>query len=525
MLVFCCVTRYDFVNRNVLQIPSWGWSCIAIDRKRKKGALLNSCEFFSRVDMRLRGVQGYVKHFMRRFKILILIATVLCLFALPVLIGDSTILSVAVEILLLIAAGVSWNIFSGYTGYISLGNATYYGIGAYILALGVQGWHISGGFGPFLLLPLAGLLAGVFSIPLGWIALRTRRFTFIVITIAIFFIFQSLAYNLHNLTGGSEGIFLPIPDWSANLFNLPFYFIASSFVLLVTFIAWWIRHSKYGLVLLAIRDDEDRVLGLGIPTGRYKLGAYVLTATFTGIVGALAIYFVGFINPSTAFDQGFDLTIVTISFLGGVGTVIGPIVGGLLLGPLQTILVQQYGVVSTGFNQILLGGILLVVILLLPEGILPSSRKRWRMWQSSRFKLQSQVESIQVPSFSAVTTDVSESFDLVDENNLKEEIVSVERSSKEDWANPHIPSRQSIIFQPSMGESQKMKAQRLVPLSTPKSMIKQKPIAFDQVISWRCPFCRRPFLLKGNTCYCPRCSYTSQLVDEIQRMLPPLSST
>jgi len=467
-------------------------------------------------------VLGYVKHIMKRFRILILIATVLCLFALPVLIVDSTILSVAVEVLLLIAAAASWNIFSGYTGYISLGNATYYGIGAYILALGVQDWHISGGFGPFLLLPVAGLVAGVFSIPLGWIALRTRRFTFIVITIAIFFIFQSLAYNLQNLTGGSEGIFLPIPDWSANLFNLPFYFIASSFVLLVTFISWWIRQSKYGLVLLAIRDDEDRVLGLGIPTKRYLLAVYVLSATCTGIVGALAIYFTGFINPSTAFDQGFDLTIVTISFLGGVGTVIGPIVGGLLLEPIQTILVQQYGVVSTGMNQILLGGILLVIILLLPEGIMPSLRKRWRMWQSSRFKLQSQVESIQVSSFSADTTHVSESFDLVDENNMKEQTVSVERSSKAVWIIPHIPSRQSVILQPSMGESQKMKAQRLVPLSTPESMTRQEPIAFDQVISWRCPFCRRPFLLRGNTCYCPRCSYSRPLVDEIQRMLPPM---
>jgi branched-chain amino acid transport system permease protein len=420
--------------------------------------------------------------------------------------------SVAVEVLLLIAAAVSWNIFSGYTGYISLGNATYFGIGAYFLALGVQDWHISGGFGPFLLLPLAGLVAGIFSIPLGWIALRTRRFTFIVITIAIFFIFQSLAYNLRDLTGGSEGIFLPIPDWSANLF----------FVLLVTLISWWIRHSKYGLVLLAIRDDEDRVLGLGIPTGRYKLGAYVLSATLTGIVGALAIYFVGFINPSTAFDQGFDLIIVTISFLGGVGTVIGPIVGGLLLGTLQTILVQQYGMMSTGINQILLGGSLLVIILLLPEGIMPSLWERWRIWLSSRFKLQSQVESRQVSSFSAVTTHVSESFDLFDENNIEEQIVSDERSSKAVWTNPHIPARQSIILQPSMGESQKMKAQRLVPLSPPASMSRQEPIAFDPAISWRCPFCRRPFLLRGNTCYCPRCSYTRPLVDEIQRILPPM---
>jgi branched-chain amino acid transport system permease protein len=467
---------------------------------------------------------GYVKHIMKRFKIPILIATVLGLLALPVLIGDSTIVSVSVEVLLLIAAAVSWNIFSGYTGYISLGNATYYGIGAYILALGVQDWHISGGFGPFLLLPLAGLVAGIFSVPLGWIALRTRRFTFIVITIAIFFIFQSLVYNLRDLTGGSEGIFLPIPDWSVNLFNLPFYFLAGTFVLLVTLISWWIRHSKYGLVLLAIRDDEDRVLGLGIPTGRYKLGAYVLSAILTGIVGALAIYFVGFINPSTAFDQGFDLTIVTISFLGGVGTVIGPIVGGLLLEPIQTILVQQYGVVSTGFNQILLGGILLVIILLLPEGILPSLRKRWGIWQSSRFKLNSQVESIQVPSFAAVTIQVSEPFDLDDKKNMKEQIVSVERSSKAVWTNPYIPGRQSVILQPSMGESQKMKAQRLVPLSPPESMSRQQPIAFDPVISWRCPFCRKPFLLRGNTCYCPRCSYTRPLVDEIQRILPPMQN-
>jgi hypothetical protein len=296
-------------------------------------------------------------------------------------------------------------------------------------------------------------------------------------------------------------------------------------VVLVILTSWWIRHSKYGLVLIAIRDDEDRVLGLGIPTGRYKLGAFVLSATLTGMVGALAIYFVGFINPSTAFDQGFDLIIVTISFLGGVGTVIGPIVGGLLLGSLQTILVQQYGMMSTGFNQILLGGLLLVVILLLPEGIVPTLLKRWRMWQGSRFKLQSQVVSTQLPSINAILTDVSEPIDLVDEKNIKEQIASDEQSSKVFGATHHIPSRQSIILQPSMGESQKMKAQRLVPLSTPESITRQELIAFDRVISWRCPFCRRPFLLRGNTCYCPRCSYTRPLVDENQWMLPPISST
>jgi branched-chain amino acid transport system permease protein len=459
---------------------------------------------------------------MKRFRTLALIATVLCLLILPILIGDSTTISMAADVLLLIGAAVAWNVFSGYTGYISLGNATYYGIGAYVLAQACQVWHIPGGFGPFLLLPLAGLVAGVFSVPLGWIALRTRRFTFMVITIAIFFIFQSLAYNMRGLTGGSEGIFLPIPDWSSDLFNIPFYLGASTILLLLTLVSWWIRHSKYGLVLLAIRDDEDRVLGLGIPTGRYKLGAYVLSASFTGVVGAMTIYFMGFINPSTAFDQGFDLTVVTITFLGGIGTVIGPIVGGLLLVPFQTFLVQQYGALASGFEQILFGGVLLVVILLLPEGIVPSLQKLWRMLNDSRTR-QTQVTETLTPSFATISIDASVHRDFGGVKEAKEQNVFVDQASNNtNRAVALIPSRQHVMLYTPMNVSQKVKAQRLVPLSlsSRESMTKQEPLAFTPLISWRCPFCRRPFLLKGNICYCPRCAYTRQLSDEIQPMFP-----
>jgi branched-chain amino acid transport system permease protein len=453
---------------------------------------------------------------MKHFRTPVLIAIVLCILALPILIGDSTTVSMAVDVLLLTGAAVSWNIFSGYTGYISLGNVTYYGIGAYVLALGCQGWHIPGGFGPLLLMPLAGLVAGAFSVPLGWIALRTRRFTFIVITIAIFFIFQSLAYNLRGLTGGSEGIFLPIPDWNSDLLNLPFYFVASTFLLLVTFVSWWIRHSKYGLVLLAIRDDEDRVRGLGVPTGRYKHGAYVLSAAFTGIVGAIAIYFMGFINPSVAFDQGFDLIIVTVSFLGGIGTVMGPIIGGLLLVPIQTYLIQQYGVMSTGFDNILFGGLLLVVILLLPEGIVPSLRKRWQVWNDSRTKMQTQVMETLSPSFGVIPVVASEHLDLVDVKEKREQDVPIDQmSNKIDKVIFPIPDRQSVMLHPPMSVSQKVKALRLIPLSPRESMTKLEPAAFTPTISWRCPSCRRPLLLRGNICYCPRCGFMRQLTEGI----------
>jgi branched-chain amino acid transport system permease protein len=453
---------------------------------------------------------------MKRLKTPALIATVLCLLLLPILVGDSTTVSMAVDVLLLTGAAVAWNLFSGYTGYISLGNATYYGIGAYVMALACQDWHIPAGYGPFLLLPLAGLVAGAFSIPLGWIALRTRRFIFMVITIALFFIFQSLAYNLRSLTGGSEGMFLPIPDWDPNLSNLPFYFVASAFLLLVTLVSWRIRHSKFGLVLLAIRDDEDRVCGLGIPTGQYKLGAYVLSAAFTGIAGAIAIYFIGFINPSSAFDQGFDLTLVTVSFLGGIGTVFGPIVGGLLLVPFQTFLVQQFGVLSTGFVQILFGGVLLVVILLLPEGIVPSLRKRWQAWKASSIRMQTQVVATQLPSFAASSSNTSERYDFIDGKETREQHVPVDQASnKIARAITPIPSRHSITIYPPMTVTQKVKAQRLVSLSISESMTEQEPATFTPAISWRCPVCRRPFLLRGNICYCPKCGLMRPLAKSI----------
>jgi len=258
----------------------------------------------------------YVKS-MKYFRTLALFAVILGSLAFPLLIGDSTITAMAVDTLLLMAAAVSWNIFSGYTGYISLGQATYFGLGAYSLAVACQDWNIADGYRTFLLVPVAGLVAGVVALPLGWIALRTRRYTFMVITIALFFIFQLLAYNLGGITGGSAGIFLPLPSWSSDFMNLTFYYVALALLLVVVFVSWWIRRSKFGLVLLAIRDDEDRAYGLGVSTAWFKLGAYVLSAAFVGMVGATSIYFAGLVTPSFAFDTTLNVNVVAATFLGG----------------------------------------------------------------------------------------------------------------------------------------------------------------------------------------------------------------
>ena len=115
--------------------------------------------------------------------LLVLLAIVI---AFPLFFSNPAVTAIAVFTLLFAAATTGWNIFSGYTGYIALGHAAYFGVGAYALAIMCQDWHIPGGYIPFLLVPLAGLVAMLFSVPLGWIALRVRRHTFVVITIAIF---------------------------------------------------------------------------------------------------------------------------------------------------------------------------------------------------------------------------------------------------------------------------------------------------------------------------------------------------
>ncbi len=314
---------------------------------------------------------------------LALVALVAFVGIFPVVIApNDTVNTIAVFTLIGAIAVVGWNIFSGYSGYISLGHSVFYGFGAYTLGLASLDWHIPGGWEPFLLLPLAGLVAGVVALPLGWIALRTRRYTFSVISIAWVFIFQLLAYNLRGITGGSNGVFMPLTPWIAPYTDLPFYYVAFAVLLVAVFVSWWIRHSKFGLGLLAIRDDEDRALGLGVKTAPFKLTAYVLSAVFVGMAGAIFAYYVGSVYPEQGFNPAVDITIAIMGFLGGVGTVVGPLVGALLVTPFQQWLDLQFG--GQGVNLVIYGALFLAILLLLPRGIVPSLQERWRTRRTAR---------------------------------------------------------------------------------------------------------------------------------------------
>lgn len=289
--------------------------------------------------------------------------------AFPLAITDPSATSIAVFTLIFMVATTSWNIFSGYSGYLALGHAVFFGSGGYAVALAARDWHVKGGWDVFALLPFGGLVAAAIAIPVGLIALRVRRHTFVVITIAIFFIFQLAAFNLA-FTGGTSGILLPFAPFSAANYNRPFYYVALVILVLTVALSWGVRRSRFGLQLLAIRDDEDRARGLGVKTVRVKLAAFVISALPVGMVGGLYFYFVGQIFPQFAFDPLFDISLALMGFLGGIGTLTGPLLGALVLESAQQYLTQRFS--GTGTYLIAYGILFLAVILLLPRGVVPT---------------------------------------------------------------------------------------------------------------------------------------------------------
>jgi branched-chain amino acid transport system permease protein len=239
------------------------------------------------------------------------------------------------------------------------------------------------------------LISAIIATPVGWLFLRVRRHTFIVITIAMFFIAQLLSYNLSGLTNGSTGLGLPIPfDWSGTFYNIPFYYAALIILLVAIGISWWVRNSKFGLGLLAIRDDEDRALGLGVKTGPSKLAAFVIAAFIVGMMGAIWGYFVESIYPASVFDPTFDIAIALMAFLGGIGTISGPILGGLLLEPTQQYILSRPE--YRDYYPIIYGALFLIVILLLPRGIIPTIRDYLVKIRVARTKREPQEEGISV---------------------------------------------------------------------------------------------------------------------------------
>jgi branched-chain amino acid transport system permease protein len=297
--------------------------------------------------------------------------------ALPFIAPDPATTNVAVFTMMYVGLATAWNIMGGYTGYISLGHAAFFGFGAYALGLMLNHLHVAPGYLPFLLVPVAGLLTAIVAVGIGWIALRTRAATFVIVTIAFMFMMQLLAENLVKLTGGGAGMSFPVPlQWGGDFFNTPFYYAMLVLAVLAITTSWWIRRSKFGLGLLAIRDDEDKALAVGVPTRAFKLSAFIISAAFVGMIGGVYGYYVSYVYPQFVVDPLIGLSMVLMAFLGGLGTLSGPVLGALILEPSQLEFAYRLG--ASRLYLVFYAAIFLLVILLLPRGIVPSVAALWR---------------------------------------------------------------------------------------------------------------------------------------------------
>jgi branched-chain amino acid transport system permease protein len=298
------------------------------------------------------------------------------------LISDPGTASMAVFITMYVGLATAWNIMGGYTGYISLGHAAFFGFGAYTLGLFLVHLGIPAGYQPFLLVPVAGALTALLAAVIGWIALRTRAATFVIVTIAFMFMLQLLAENLVNLTGGGAGLGLPVPSWGGDFFAIPFYYAMLALAILGVTVSWVIRRSKFGLGLLAIRDDEDKALAVGVPTRAFKLAAFVISAALVGMIGGVYGYFITYIYPQFVVDPLIGISMVLMVFFGGLGTLSGPVLGAIILEWSQLQFAYHFG--ASRLYLIFYAAVFLLVIRFLPRGIVPSLTDLVARWRRGR---------------------------------------------------------------------------------------------------------------------------------------------
>jgi len=268
-----------------------------------------------------------------------------------------------------VALAESWNLLGGYTGYLSLGQVTFFGIGAYTSAVCLSTYGIS----PFLTAPLGGVLAVLVAVAIGYPSLRLRGPYFSVTTLSVAFLAQVAAFNTTQV-GGGYGIqlpSLPLPIWQT---EAVFYWVFLGLAAAVVWCARAMERSRFGLALLAIRNDEEAAEVFGVDVVRAKLKAFVLSAFFPGVVGGMFAYQISYIDPRSSFDIGLSIDMLLMAMFGGAGRWAGPIVGaGVVYLLAQTLAF----VIPSELNRVVFGGILVLVVYAMPQGIMGFAEGLW----------------------------------------------------------------------------------------------------------------------------------------------------
>jgi branched-chain amino acid transport system permease protein len=302
------------------------------------------------------------------------------LFALlPLLVHEGFYLDLLLFTFMYAAMSVGWNIMGGYAGYVSLGHVGFFGLGSYIAGLLVVHYGIP----VFLSAPFVGLLAAIVGAGLGWISLRARGTSFVIVTLTFTYVVQLMALNLRGITGGSSGLYLPLLDLPADVVILPFYYSMLALLVVAILVTIAIRRSKFGLGLVAIREEEGKADGSGVNTSLYKILAFAISVSFAGAAGALHAQYLNYVDPDLAFELIITLNLVIMCLVGSRGTVWGPVLGAFILQPLSQYLIYVTPSQIAGqVHLVALGVILVLVVMFMPDGIITT----YGTWRSGRNK-------------------------------------------------------------------------------------------------------------------------------------------
>jgi branched-chain amino acid transport system permease protein len=280
-------------------------------------------------------------------------------FVMPFIVESDYTLQVLFRVYLFAALGLAWNLVGGLAGQLSLGHAAYFGAGAYGLALGSGSLGIS----PWLAVMAGMMAAAACAATIGSISFRLRGPYFTLSTIACAEILRISAKNLTAVTGGDVGVQVPA------LFSAPVsrHFYWSAVVLLAVSVAATValRRARFGYSLLAIREDEDTAASVGINAPSTKLTALVVSALLTSVAGALYASLFLFIVPDQVLGHEISNQIAIVAMLGGAGTLLGPIAGAVIVETAA----EVFKNVFQEAHLLIYGGLLVVVVLFLPEGI------------------------------------------------------------------------------------------------------------------------------------------------------------
>ncbi len=272
--------------------------------------------------------------------------------------GNGYILSLFYTSALFTGLAYGWNIISGYAGYLSFGQITFFGIGAYIVAIGTTRFHA-----PWYLCALvAGVFCAALAVPMGWLMLRLKGPFF---ALGMLGLAQSLriSTDLIPWTGGADGIYLPPGSNGVQVYYWTLAVLILAIVLTAT-----IDRNAFGLRLRALREDERAAGTLGVDTTTTKVKAFILSAIIPALLGGGYAWYLTYVEPSSIYSTEIELQTVAMAILGGMGTLWGPFVGGILMSQISQAL-------STKFPQthlMIFGALVVALLLALPRGIVPT---------------------------------------------------------------------------------------------------------------------------------------------------------